>query len=48
MKFIRFEGNITTESIMSLIEKITEDCFVYFDSEGGNTDGANMFIHFME
>lgn len=48
MKFIRFEGNITTESIMSLIEKITEDCFVYFDSEGGLTDGANMFIHFTE
>jgi len=46
MKYIRFNEKITTESITSLIEKITDDCFVYFDSEGGHTDGANMFIHF--
>ena len=33
---------------MTLIEKITEDSFVYFNSEGGYVEGANMFIHFTE
>jgi hypothetical protein len=48
MKYISFDEIITKESVITLIEKITDDCVIYFDSEGGHTDGANMFMHFAE
>jgi ATP-dependent protease ClpP protease subunit len=48
MKYISFDENITKESVITLIEKITDDCVIYFDSEGGNANAANMFINFTE
>jgi hypothetical protein len=41
-----FDSEITTESIESLISKITEDVTIYFDSKGGSAIVADYFVDF--
>ena len=48
MKYIYFNEELTAKSIVELINKITENSVIYFESIGGEVPAANVFIHFTQ
>jgi hypothetical protein len=41
-----FDEEINTDSISKLIQQITEDIIIYFDSKGGSAISADYFVDF--